>query len=57
MVFFLEFNYCDYNDIYLFIWLIDLLYKGLNFKEVCEGLKKHGNTITMGNEFKPDSFF
>lgn len=25
--------------------------------DVCEGLKKHGNTITMGNEFKPDSFF
>ena len=25
--------------------------------DVCEGLKKHGNTITMGNEFKPDGFF
>jgi len=24
---------------------------------VCTGLKKHANTITMGNEFKPDSFF
>lgn len=25
--------------------------------KVCTGLKKHVNTITMGNEFKPDGFF
>jgi len=30
--------------------------KELSVQTVCDGLKKHANSITMGNEFKPDSF-
>ena len=31
--------------------------KELSVKEVRDGLAKHADSISMGNEFKPDSFF